>query len=103
VSDQPHILRPFARTECIDVRKASALSGKCEGTIVAWAQKYHIGRKIGNAWHISKPALVMFLDGDRKALAAYLAGARQDEIVAAYYRRLNLGDLLSLPEFRSSR
>src|SRR4051794_36008133 len=94
-----HILRPFKRAESIGVRKASALSGKSEGTIIAWARKYHLGRKIGDAWHISVVAFAMFLDGDRSALAAYLSGVRQDEIVAAYYRRAGLGDLLSLPEF----
>jgi hypothetical protein len=95
----PHILRPFKRAESISTRKASALSGKSEGTIIAWARKYYLGRKIGDAWHISIVALTMFLDGDREALAAYLGGARQDEAVASYYRRAGLGDLLTLPEF----
>jgi hypothetical protein len=94
-----YILRPYSRRESIDVRKASAMSGKSEGTIIAWAGKYHLGRKIGNAWHLSVVALTMFLDGDPRALTAYLSGERQDEIVAGYYRRLGLGDLLSLPEF----
>jgi hypothetical protein len=36
----------------------------------------------------------MVLDNDRTALNAYLAGEREHELVASYYRRLGLGHLL---------
>jgi hypothetical protein len=32
----------------------------------------------------------MLLDGDRKALRAYLAGDRASELVLAYFRRANI-------------
>jgi hypothetical protein len=36
----------------------------------------------------------MVIDGDELALKAYLAGERQSEPVASYYRKVGLGHLL---------
>jgi hypothetical protein len=39
---------------------------------------------------VSQVALAMFLDGDRKALKAYLAGERSSDLVRSYFDRLGL-------------
>ena len=53
-----------------------------------WCEVYGLGRRIGNGpWSVSKVALAMHLDGDRKALRAYHAGDRTSDLVAPYFRR----------------
>jgi hypothetical protein len=39
---------------------------------------------------VSQVALAMLLDGDRKALKAYLAGERSSDLVRSYFDRLGL-------------
>jgi hypothetical protein len=43
---------------------------------------------------VSKVALAMFLDEDKRALRAYHAGNRADPTVIAYFKREGLGDLV---------
>jgi hypothetical protein len=40
-------------------------------------------------------ALTMYLDGDAKALAAYLQGDRESELVIAYFERCGLAPVMS--------
>jgi hypothetical protein len=42
----------------------------------------------GGAWMLSKVALMMFRDGDGKALRAYYAADRTGDLVVAYSRRV---------------
>jgi hypothetical protein len=48
---------------------------------------------------VSKAPWAMFLDGDLKALRAYHKGDPTSEVVALYFKRVGLGDLvvISLP------
>ncbi|MDG2571304.1 hypothetical protein P7L87_27505 [Vibrio parahaemolyticus] len=52
-----------------------------------WCQEHHIGRLVVNRWRVSRVALLMLLEGNGPALAAYLAGDRASEMVTAYYLR----------------
>ncbi len=89
--DDLHILRPFDRREAITLRTAAEISGRSESTLRAWCQSDFIGRRVaGGPWQVSRPALLMLLDGDQKALQAYLAGDRESEAVLAYFRRASI-------------
>ncbi len=95
------VLVPFHIREAMDVQGAAVMAGKSDRTIRIWCAKHGIGRRVaGGAWSVSRVALSMLLDGDERALGAYLDGARGSfEPVAAYYRRLGLGALLDRPDF----
>jgi len=81
------ILQPFDKRECISLRTAANIAGKSESTLRTWAQEHGLGRRIGGgSWSISRVALAMFLDDDKKALRAYHAGDRTSELVASYFR-----------------
>lgn len=91
-----HILVPFDRREAFSLRQAAAVAGMSESTVRGWCQRSGIGRRVGGGtWKISRVALAMFLDGDERALQAYLSGARTTEAVAVYYRRLGLDEVLA--------
>ena len=84
----PQVLIPWDREEATDLEHAAWIARKSVSTVRAWAQRHHIGRKIGGgAWMISVPALLMFLDDDADALAAYLEGDRTSEVFRAYSAR----------------
>jgi hypothetical protein len=87
------VMVPFDERESISIAMAAKLSGKAPNTIRSWAEQYGIGRKIGGAWHISRVALQIFLDGDKPALAAYHAGDRTDSAVRSYFERAGCGVL----------
>ena len=92
-----HILVPFDRREAFSLKQAAAVAGMSESTVRGWCQRSGIGRRVGGGtWKISRVALAMFLDGDERALQAYLSGARTTEAVAGYYRRLGLNDVLAV-------
>jgi hypothetical protein len=96
----PRPLIPFDTREAVSLRQASKIASKSESTMRTWCHRYHIGRRIGGAWAVSRVALQMVLEDDLDVLSAYHDGARvQYEPVASYYRRLGLGDLLKRPEF----
>ena len=56
----------------------------------AWAANFDLGRPVGGRWMISRVALAMYLDSDRKALRAYLSGDRESALVVAYFQRFGL-------------
>jgi hypothetical protein len=91
--DDRKILVPFDKRECISLKEAAGIAGKSESTMRAWVEEHGLGRRIGGGtWSISRIALAMFLDGDHKALRAYLAGDRTGETVARYFVRAGLVD-----------
>ena len=63
------------------------MAGRSVRTLREWCARLDIGRRIGGRWAVSKVALAMLLDGDKTALAAYLAGDRQSDVVTAYFER----------------
>lgn len=86
--DEPQVLIPFDRREVLTLRKAAERAARSESTVRSWCQNFHIGRRLaGGPWMVSKVALAMFLDGDRRALMAYLAGDRKSEEVLEYFYR----------------
>ena len=89
-AENGRVLIPFDRREALTLRKAADTAGRCEATIRSWCDQHGVGRKVGGLWLVSRVALAMYLDGDAEALAEYLAGQRQTETVAKYYRRLGL-------------
>jgi hypothetical protein len=88
------VLVPFDARESMTLGAAAKHSRKSTNTIRAWAERYGIGRKIGGAWHISRVALQIFLDGDAAALAAYHAGDLTDPRVRSYFERVGCAVLL---------
>jgi hypothetical protein len=95
----PQVLIPFHHREAVSLPKAAITAAKSERTVRNWCGAHDLGRRIGGHWAVSRVALAMYLDGNEPALRSYLMGARQFPLVADYYRRLGLADLLSLPAF----
>jgi hypothetical protein len=97
-----YTLVPFHAAEGLTMKQAAVVARKSERTLRNWCIEFGIGRRVaGGTWVISKVALAMLLDGDLEALASYRDfGVRGSFApVAAYFQRLDLGDLLALPEF----
>lgn len=91
MNDNQQVLIPYNRHEAITLRQAALIAGRSESTMRSWCQNHHIGRRIvGGQWEVSKPALLMLLDGDASALRAYLQGDRESDLVGAYFRRANV-------------
>ena len=84
------VLKPFDRREGISLAQAAERAGKSESTVRSWCVQNGLGRKVGGVWVVSKVALTMFLDGDRKALASYLAGDRSSHSVKMYFERVGV-------------
>ena len=95
----PRTLVPFDKREAVSLPIAAEIARKSERTMRNWCVEPGLGGRIGGHWAVSRSALAMYLDGNQDALAAYHDGARGHcELVAKYYRRLGLGDLLRRPE-----
>ena len=93
--DERKILVPFDKREYISLKEAADIAGKSESTMRGWCVEDGLGRRIGGGtWMVSKVALAMFLDEDKRALRAYHAGNRADPTVIAYFKREGLGDLV---------
>lgn len=85
------VLTPYDPREGISLKKAAARAGKSETTLRNWCVQHGLGRRVGGGvWVVSKVALAMFLDGDRRALAAYLAGDRSSSLVKEYFVRVGV-------------
>jgi hypothetical protein len=95
VTAWPAILLPFDPREAINLKEAAYVAGRTTETIKNWCQAHHIGRKIGGTYAVSRPALQMFLEDDRKTLQRYLAGDRASESVAGYFARYGLAGVLA--------
>ena len=89
--DEPKTLIPYDRREAISVRVAATMARVSERTIQNWCYVHRIGRRRGRGpWMISRVLLQMYLDNDKRALAAYHAGDLQNERVAQYFLRAGL-------------
>jgi hypothetical protein len=93
-------LIPFDSREAVSLRQAAKIAGRSESTMRTLCQRYHIGRRIGGIWAVSRVGLQMVLEDDLDALALYHRGLRaESELVAWHYRCLGLSDLLRRPDF----
>jgi hypothetical protein len=89
-SHEPAILRPYHAAEAITVEQAAEIAGRSPRTVRSWALLHDVGRKIAGRVILSRVALAMFLDGDRRALDLYHSGDRHSETVTSYYARLGI-------------
>jgi hypothetical protein len=80
------VLKPYDPLDAIGIGSACRISGEGRLRLIAMAQRYGFGRKIGARWAFSRVALLAFLDGDDEGLAAYLAGDRTGPAVTRAYR-----------------
>jgi hypothetical protein len=91
MNNEPKVLVPYDKREAITLRVAAEIAGRSESTVRSWCQTSFIGRRVaGGPWQVSRPALLMWLDGDRQTLKAYLSGDRSSENVLVYFRRANV-------------
>ncbi len=80
-------LNPFRADLSLSLPAARERTGSSYNTVRSWCTRHHIGRKIGNSWHIDAVALELFLAGDLDPLARYLNGDRTGpEIIEAFAR-----------------
>jgi hypothetical protein len=67
---------------------AADIAGKSESTMRTWCEEHGLGRRVGGGtWSVSKVALAMFLDGNKRASWTYHAGDRTSEVVRPYFKR----------------
>jgi hypothetical protein len=83
-------LIPFYRPEAIPTREAALLAGVTAVTMRLWVERHCIGRRVGGVVLVSKPALMMHLEGDREALKLYHQGDRSSSRVGAYFERCGI-------------
>jgi hypothetical protein len=86
----PQVLRPFDLSEALTVTEAAAIAGRTKVTMRTWAALYDLGRPVGGRWMLSRVALQMYLDSDRKALKSYLTGNRECHEVVVYFKRFGI-------------
>jgi helix-turn-helix protein len=84
---EPQILRPYHRAEARSVAEAARIAGRSVRTIREWCLRHDLGRRIGGQWAVSIVALTMYLESNKEALGAYLAGDRSSPIVTEYFER----------------
>jgi hypothetical protein len=90
------VLVPYWPEEAGTIKQVASRYNKSDGTIRSWCQNYFLGRIIGpGRWGVSWVAVEMFMDGDKRALNAYLRGDRTSPNVVRYYERLGLEHLLT--------
>lgn len=95
IEDSRNVLSPYDPREAVALKVAAGIAGKSEGTIRRMCVDYAIGRRVGGGtWQVSRVALAMLLDGNRAALAAYHKGDRGSPVVAAYFARHGLADMI---------
>src|SRR6204780_2783298 len=87
---KPHVLLPFDIREAVPISDAARIAGRSTVTVRTWAANLDLGRPVGGRWMISRVALAMFLESDRKALRAYLSGDRENGLVVSYCQRFGL-------------
>jgi hypothetical protein len=90
-SPDKRVLVPFHPSEAIPLKKGERIANKSAGTLRDWAAQYGLGRRVGGGnWMLSQPALMMWLDGDYRALRAYHEGHRNTPLVRPYFLRCGL-------------
>jgi Helix-turn-helix domain len=90
------VLIPFDAREALTLQEAAKIATVSATTVARWCAEFHIGRKIGGAWRVSRVALQMMLDDNGWALMAYLDGDRAHPRVTRYFFDLGLGDILPM-------
>ncbi|MET4487640.1 helix-turn-helix domain-containing protein [Bradyrhizobium sp. LA7.1] len=88
--DRYFVLTPYDPDEVMTLQQAAARARKSPGTIRNWCESEGLGRRIGGEWCVSKVALEMYLDGEKRALGRYLSGDRESNDVVSYFRRFDL-------------
>ena len=53
----------FELEDYISASEAVKLTGITKPTLISWADKYHIGRKIGGRWYLHQEKLANLLRG----------------------------------------
>jgi hypothetical protein len=101
-TSSPSVLVPFADEESLTIGQAAAIVGersatrRTERTIRNWCIKHGIGRRLaGGRWIVSKPALLMLLEGDYEALIAYRGVDRRG-------RSLSVDDIAEQPAHQAT-
>lgn len=89
-AEKPRILIPFDIGEALSISEAATIAGRSTVTVRTWAANFDLGRPVGGRWMISRVALAMFLESDRRALKAYLSGDRESRLVISYFERFGL-------------
>ena len=90
-TDCPKVLIPFRPPRGPLVEASGGDQRQIGRDDPAVVRLHDIGRRVGDGqWMVSRAALAMWLDGDRKALAAYLAGERDRPMVSVYFERAGL-------------
>jgi hypothetical protein len=92
--DDRKILIPFNRAETATLKQAGEIAGRCAETMRMWAED-GIGRKIVGKWAISRPALLMRLEGNTAALKAYWKGDRTSPEIKRYFDMAGVPPLAS--------
>ena len=100
-ADRPQVLIPFDLAEALTIQQAANVAGRSVVTLRTWAALHDLGRPVAARWMISRVALAMFLDGDREALRAYLAGDRSSALVIGYFQRFALATKKVQPKHES--
>lgn len=84
-----------SEAQCISLKQVADIAGKSESTMRARAEERGLGRRIGGGtWSISRVALAILLDGQERALRAYHAGDRVTDLVAGYFARVGLAEMV---------
>lgn len=96
--DDPAIFRPWVKGEALTTTAAARRWDRHESTIRRLCEAEGLGRRFGKRghWLCSRVAFQMYVDGNREALRAYLAGDRASELVLAYFRAEGLERELQL-------
>ena len=86
----------MARSDIIDLKRATEMARRTPKTIRQWCRVHGIGRQSGPGarLEVSAPALEMVIHGDFEALDKLRMGERNDPIVKRYF------DWLGLPSER---
>lgn len=61
-------------------------------TLATWADRFRIGRHVGDSLRISRPHLLAILDSDALAVAALLSGRRDHPSVTPYLQRCGIAE-----------
>lgn len=89
--DKPMVLVPYVAAEVMSLPEAAKRAGVGKETMRRHVSSNNLGRRVAGQWAVSRPALAMWLNGDRATLRAYLRGDRADNAtVSAYFSRENI-------------
>ncbi len=99
MNTDPQVLIPFTAAESLSIAETAAAFRWSGENIRAWCLKFHLGRKIGGEWKVSRVAFRMFIEGDERSLQSYLQGDRSSPEIILYFQREGISEVLRSPEF----